>query len=58
MRKVEIISNTHDHELNLEVCPLCHSPIHTLPPAKDSAVEFSAVESSFQLPEKAELDEE
>ena len=55
IRKVEFISNKK-HELNVEVCPLCHSPI--LPPNEDSAVEISAVESPLQLERKHGMDEE
>lgn len=43
VRKVEFFSNQiHNHEMNAEVCPLCHSP---LPSKTHSAVEITAAES-------------
>lgn len=39
VRKVEFFSNQiHNHEINAEVCPFCHSPL----PANNSAVEIKA----------------
>lgn len=50
IRKVEFFSNKqHDLEKNVEVCPLCHSPIHVLTPANDSAVEIPAAEIPLKL---------
>ena len=56
VRKVEFISNKNpDHELNVEICPLCHSQIHVLAPANNSAVDQSAAEIPLQVMGKSEI---
>lgn len=50
VRKIEFIGkSSHVHEANMEVCPLCKSPIHAFPPPNDSAVDHTTVESPIKL---------
>ena len=55
VRKVEFFSNQlHNHEINAEVCPFCHSP---LPADENSAVENRAEETPKLLRgEKVKVD--
>ncbi len=59
IRKVEFFSNKeHNHQSNIEVCPLCHSPIHVLTPATDSALEISRADVPHQLIGETEIEGE
>lgn len=58
IRKVEFTTiKQHDHDSNLDVCPLCHSKIHALKSASDSAIEHTVAESPIKLIEATKGEE-